>query len=276
MLAPRVSPRISVATRSPRVAALHAFLGAAESAGVPELDLDLTGRTWRMNLPRLAAAAAACQIRIRAVWLPDSDRGRFVERWDHIPALLADLHAELRPGAVVVDRTVSGNARRHADTILALRRTLPASVRLAYAIRPGELVGTRDHLADLSALRRSAEEWDLDLALDLHGSIDPRWEAEAAVTRLLPRLSVVRLGPLGSRPPGRGRERATARALATLADASYAGAIAITAQRSIWQTGSHAALARSCAETAHHIRVRYATIQDALPQSAYPEFRHQR
>ena len=45
----------------------------------------------------------------------------------------------------------------------------------------------------LGALRHFAEEWDLGVALDLTGRLDPTWEAEAAVTRLGQRLQLLRV-----------------------------------------------------------------------------------
>ena len=49
-----------------------------------------------------------------------------------------------------------------------------------------------------SPLRYVAEEWEVHIALDLTGAIDPRWEAEAAILRLGERLRLVRFAPPSS------------------------------------------------------------------------------
>ena len=65
------------------------------------------------------------------------------------------------------------------------------------------------HPDRLVVLRRLAEEWDFDLALDLCGPIDPTWESEAAISKLMPRLTLVRIGPTESRPPDRATATST-------------------------------------------------------------------
>jgi hypothetical protein len=144
----------------------------------------------------------------------------------------------------------------------AIREHVPPTARLTLALRPESLLGTREHLDELVALRRLAEEWDFDLALDLNGPIDPAWESEAAVSKILPRLTVVRLGPLASRPPGRGRERQTARVIAYLADLAYDETIAISAGVSFWRPDRTATLARSCQEACRAILTRYEAIHE--------------
>ncbi len=79
----------------------------------------------------------------------------------------------------------------------------------------------------MGALRRTAEEWDFDLALDLCGGIDPRWEAEAAIQRVLPRLTLVRVGTSGGDVSSGTRNRLTRRSLAYLLDQSYAGTLSL-------------------------------------------------
>lgn len=275
MLRSPLAPRISLALRSPRLARTVDLIAAAERAYVPEIDLDITGR--RFTEPdRSARDVADRGLRVRAIWLPAPANGRFHLSRSPLPDTIGRLADAFDAGSVVVDRPKSRDDHRQAESVKSVKAVLPATTRLVYAIRPASLAGTRDHLAELAAIRRNAEEWDLDLALDLHGPIDPRWEAEAAITKLRSRLMVVRFGPLASRPPGRGRERATARVLATLADGLYDGVIAISPCLSSYRPPTVNALAQSCYETARFIRSRYALVHDAMPDRMQPEYGHQR
>lgn len=273
MLVPHFTPRISVAVRSPRLARTESFLAAAERCYIPEIDLDLTGR--RCGDPaKLARDLAEASLAIRAIWLPDQHARRTGHRYERLPDLVGRLADELRPGSVLIDRPHNRADARQASLLNDIRANIPPTTRIVYVIRPGSLAGTRDHLADLTALRRYAEEWDLELALDLHGPIDPKWEAEAAITKLRSRLSVVRFGPLASRPPGRGRERATARVIATLADGLFPGVIAISPQVRHARFPTTSALAGSIAETVGSLRSRFAAVNAALPDHVHFEQRH--
>lgn len=273
MLVPHFTPRISVSVRSPRLARTESFLAAAQRSYIPEIDLDLTGR--RCGDPAaLGRALGQSSLPVRGLWLPDRHSRHSGHRSDRLPDLVGRLVYELRPGSVILDRPDDPTDAHQAALVRDIRASVPPDTRIVYAIRPGALAGTRDHLADLTALRRLAEEWDLDLALDLHGPIDPRWEAEAAITKLRSRLAVVRFGPLASRPPGRGRERATTRVIATLADGLFTGAIAISPQVGRFRLPTAAALAASCAETAAFVRSRFAAVDAAMPDGVRYEQRH--
>lgn len=276
MLVPRISPRISLAASGPRSISISSYLRAAAEAGIDFVDIDLTGRTRFLNPTRLDRTVAREGLTVRSVWIPDLTRGRFAERWGHLPELIRELLGSFSCASVVLDWAVPAHDQRRQRLFKDLRAAIPSGTSPSYVVRPGTLVGSREHLDGLTALRRRAEEWDLSIVLDLSGPIDPRWEAEAALVRLLPRLSAVRLGPLASRPPGRGRERATARVLAALADSSFEGTIAIVPRPVPWQISPSQALARSAAEASMQVRARYAAVHDPLPQDLHPEFRHQR
>lgn len=273
MLVPHFTPRISLAVRTPRLARTGHVIAAAERTYIPEIDLDVTGRRFS-DVERLRQALINANVSVRAIWLPDCEEHAFGRRQKRLPDLVGRLAEAVIPTSIVVDRPSNRADVRQAQLLQDLRGLLPPDTRIVYVIRPSALAGTRDHLADLTALRRNAEEWDLDLALDLHGPIDPKWEAEAAITKLRSRLTVVRFGPLPSRPPGRGRERATTRVLATLADGLYEGVIAISPQIRPFRYPTVSTLADSCAATATLIRSRYGSVQASLPERVRRDLRH--
>ena len=104
-----------------------------------------------------------------------------------------------------------------------------AGARIAVGIRAVDLGSERGHLDHILSIRHLAEEWDLDVALDLTGRLPRDWEAEAAIMRLLPRLALVRI----SHETGDGLTRASttqsiaARSIAILADQGYSGPISL-------------------------------------------------
>jgi len=273
MLVPHFTPRISLAVRSPRLARTAHVIAAAERTYIPQIDLDVTGRRFS-DVERLRQALNDANVSVRAIWLPDREDVTFARRQKALPDLVGRLAEAIIPESIVVDRPMNRADFPQAQLLRDLRSSIRPQTRIVYVIRPSALAGTRDHLADLTALRRNAEEWDIDLALDLHGTINPKWEAEAAITKLRSRLTVVRFGPLPSHPPGRGRERATTRVLATLADSLYEGVIVISPQILPFRYPTVGALARSCAETATLIRSRYGAVQAALPERVRRELRH--
>jgi hypothetical protein len=113
-----------------------------------------------------------------------------------------------------------------------LRAKAAAGVRVAVGIRGSAIVQGHDQLGQLLNLRHSAEEWDLDLALDLAGDVPHYLEAEAAVLRLMPRLALVRIpswvsatGELNTNDP------ISRRVVSILADQGYPGTISIVPAR---------------------------------------------
>lgn len=273
MLPPHANPRISLVLRPSFLTRTGSVFAAATWSGISEIDVDLTGGRG-LSASSLARHAANANVSIRAIWLPEREPRHQGKPHTELTGVVATLADAIEPAAVFVDRPIHRTDIHQADLIKHLRSVLPETTKLVYVIRPGALLGTREHLTDLTALRHTAEEWNLDLALDLHGPIDPRWEAEAAITKLRSRLVAVRFGPLTSRPPGRGRERATARVLSTLADGMYEGVIAITPQVPRYRLPTGRALASSCLETTTFIRSRFSLLQSSVPTRIEYEYWH--
>jgi hypothetical protein len=103
-------------------------------------------------------------------------------------------------------------------------------------LRAAHLVGGRQHLALLTALRRLAEEWEVGFALDLTGPFDPQWEAEAAVVRLGKRLLLIRVGSAAIAPSPIDRARVARRALMAAIERAPHAALSIAPQVPWWRS----------------------------------------
>ena len=257
-------PILSLAARPSPLASLGAFFDAARLAGLRLIDLALPALPGSIRTEAVVRAMSESGVSVRALWLPAVPAVRFAPDWSQATARLAgELVAATGAWTVILDRPHGSGVRRtrQARLLHACRGLVPPSARLTLALRPDELSGTREHLDGLTALRRMAEEWDLDLALDLDGRIDPTWEAEGAVSKLFPRLTAVRVGSLTSGSFDRGREKQSARVLAFLADLGYHGAVALVPKAPIWHLDRAAALAHSWLSTAQTVTARFDAIR---------------
>ena len=99
-------------------------------------------------------------------------------------------------------------------------------LRLAVAVDAATLAASRSQRSALQSIRRMAEEWDLEIALDLTVPTNSAWEAEAAVLRLLPRLRLVRL-PCRTENVADAGARIVERTVAMLADQGFAGTFSL-------------------------------------------------
>lgn len=105
------------------------------------------------------------------------------------------------------------------------------SSRLLLGLGTSQLRGGRPHLVQLGALRHFAEEWDLGVALDLTGRLDPTWEAEAAVTRLGQRLQLLRVRDTAPSRIAVGLDRVACRALHAALDRESPLMVAVASSR---------------------------------------------
>ncbi len=106
-----------------------------------------------------------------------------------------------------------------------------SSSRLLIGVGTSHLRGGRPHLVQLGALRHFAEEWDLGVALDLTGRLDPTWEAEAAVTRLGQRLQLLRVRDTAPSRNAVGLDRVACRALHAALDRESPLMVAVASSR---------------------------------------------
>jgi hypothetical protein len=135
------------------------------------------------------------------------------------------------------------------QAISKLRLELPDSAGIVIALAPLNHEGTRTHLDRISALRHVAEEWDVHIALDLTGAIDPRWEAEAAVLRLGNRLRLVRFAPPSFERARirhdslHARDVSVGRVLASIADFGFGPTLSLKIPLPFWDWANPVAIA---------------------------------
>ncbi len=197
------------------------------------VDIDLRSTWMAPSWSAVATNLSRHIIRVRSVWIAGMLSGPLVsQRTERLLDFLRGCRGEHGLRTIVIPR--AAHIRRgsslgpHIRQFTAERAgTVP---RVAVGIRAADLGAERGHLDHLRSIRHLAEEWDLDVALDLTGRVSRDWEAEAAIIRLLPRLTLVRLTPeSGSRHvrhPIAGRS-ITTRSVAILADQGYTGAISV-------------------------------------------------
>lgn len=244
-------------------------------SGLDGLDVDISHGSMSLRPDQLAERAAAAGTSIRSVWLPPS--GPTPSKWPwlgHRRHVGWEVVEAGSVGTVVVERPTHGPDRMVGPApigIASIRASVPSKTRIAIGLRSSDLLGTRDHLIALAALRRYAEEWDVHLAIDLSGRVDPAWEVEAALMRLLPRLSVIRLRLPGYGQGRQGLDRTTARAVATLTDLRFTGTVAIVPSVRVWQRWWPPAIADVTQATADALRGRFASVPHAMEFESFRE-----
>jgi hypothetical protein len=247
--------RFAVSSRSTPLLGCDDLRRVADAAGVDGVDLDLTGSALRRrfaHVDRLPNPEG-----ILSIWIPSASPSTLRSTGSLAPTGWTD-----HGGLVVVDEEggATPNGKRQLGTAAWLRDAVPNSTRVALAVRPRNPEAGRAHLSRLSLLRNYAEEWDLDLALDLSGPMDWLWEAEAAVTRLASRLRLLRiidpLPPLDSHT----RSRLMQRTLAACADAGFGGLIAVVCPMPIWRWRAPEALHRSTRVAVERLGSRFGIV----------------
>lgn len=210
--------------------------GMIESASEHEfyaVDIDLRSSwmapSWAAVGPRLSRN----MIRIRSVWIPGMLAGAMsIQRADRLMEFLTGSRNDLGLRTIVIPR--AAHIRRGSSLGPHIRELVSdqpgANLRIAVGIRAIDLADDRGHLEHLLSIRHLAEEWDLDVALDLTGRVPRDWEAEAAIMRLLPRLALIRMSPVtreGVNPRSITTQSIAARSVAILADQGYGGSISL-------------------------------------------------
>jgi hypothetical protein len=232
-------PTILAGTTTSILGSPGASLRAAEALQFFAVDLDLRS-AFRMPPARLLGATQPGNlVRLRSIWIPGSISGLMSsQRTDALWSLL-DLSARslgLRTIIIPHSSDVSHGTWLGAESRRRLRETQRDFIRHAIGIRGSSIHRGHDQLSQLQMIRHSSEEWDLDIALDLTGDVPHYLEAEAAIMRLLPRLTLVRIpswvsstGELNTNDP------ISRRVVSILADQGYTGTISIVPMRPPWQ-----------------------------------------
>lgn len=201
----------------------------AAGAGLYGIDLDLR-TSWRS--PSVDDIRDTSTARIRSVWLPAQYTGLFSEqRASRLQDFLMFAAARCGLRTVVMPKSTTNRSQGVPLGTIARQLADSHNVRIAVQIAADSVLRERaSHLDHVANMRRVAEEWNLDIALDLTAPGLGRWEAEAALMRLFPRLSLVRIHPwleADGQHSLTESARAALRSVNMLADQAYVGLISI-------------------------------------------------
>lgn len=237
---PTGRPTILLGAQASRLGTIDGIVRDMSEQRFFAADLDLRSVWIAPSWPRVAAEASRSMIRVRSAWIAGVITGPAARsRLLRITALLRGCKDDLGLRTIVIPR--AAHLRRGSSIGPSVKEIVTdrtkTSARIAVGIRAVDFANDRRHLDQLVATRRMAEEWDLDIALDLTGNVSLNWEAEAAIVRLMPRLSLVRLHSwIAGDGSGRSRDRQAIalRTIAMLADQGYAGSISILPHPAPW------------------------------------------
>lgn len=195
----------------------------AADAGLGVLDVDATsvGAAWLAK----RGGRSAAYVPAATIWTPAEQLGspQFAALQN---ALIARQSGSLPTTVFVASSLQHRDLSRQLQPVLLGQMASPL-----IGLTTSRLRGGRPHLVQLGALRRFAEEWDLGLALDLTGRLDPTWEAEAAVTRLGPRLRLIRVRDSAPSRTAVGLDRVACRAIHAALDREHPLTVALASSR---------------------------------------------
>lgn len=225
-------PLLALAGRPGPLGGVRGLADLARIAGMYALDLDLTGRGRLPDQRSFRDIATGQTLRVKSVWLPAAlQREVNAER---LVGLLRYARDELGLRSIVVPRRDTGHeAELRTRTILRplLAEAESSCLRLVIGMDGDDIPSNRDQLSTLAAYKRFAEEWDVDLALDMSHDANRSWEIEATIVRLMPRLHHVRLPASLDDHGVIGSSRLVNRAITMLADQGFAGTISLLPQQ---------------------------------------------
>lgn len=224
----------------------------ATVSGCESIELDFAVQRLRRIAPFEFISATSS--RTRAIWVNQQDA--------RIPAFLGDLREWINgedsgESLLVVDLEdlkktgATIQVAYRAATLLSRRDPLG---RVALGIRSAPLAGGRKHLADLTLVRRQAEEWGLSIAIDLTGRFDPLWEAEAAVARLASCLALVRVNAAVTVPGPINLDRVSRRALKAALESNPQLLVSLQPSIAWWRWCSPKAIATNWHQAAQRLR----------------------
>lgn len=256
-------PRFAVSSRSTPLLSADTLSAIASGLALTGIDIDLTGAKWRSRFvrPELSDTYES----VTSLWLPAT-----ATDCDVVATRIGGSQRAL----LVIDEETGKdpNGKRQLATAIRLRALTPSTTRVALAIRPRNPEGNRAHLGRAALLRHIAEEWDLDIALDLCGHIDRLWEAEAIIHRLSSKLRLVRMIYPLPRIDAHTRMRITQRTVAACVDAAYDGQIVLVCPLPIWRWRDSAALDRGFHAAVERLSGRFGLVslptRKDVPQSS--------
>jgi hypothetical protein len=200
----------------------------AKSAGADGLDVDATTALGRWLAARLAASSAPNEP-VRTLWVPAAElRSSAIRR---LIEAIAVQQLDVCPS--VVATLPAGTTLHELPALIAFSGGIHRSLPVVLGLPSTALRGGRPHLVQLGGIRRFAEEWDLSVAIDLSGQFDPTWEAEAAVSRLGERLTMLRINASAPSRAAVGRDRVACRALHAAMDRDHFLQVAVAPVKSV-------------------------------------------
>lgn len=221
-------PLLALAGRPGPLGGVRGLAELAQVAGMYALDLDLTGRGRLPDQRSFRDIAAEQTLRVKSVWLPAALPREAAA--DRLISLLRVMRDELGLRSIIVPRRDTGGAsalRTRAVLRPLLDEPESSCLRLVIGMDGDDIPSNRDQLSTLAAYKRFAEEWDVDLALDMSHDANRTWEIEATIVRLMPRLHHVRLPASLDDHGAIGSSRLVNRAITILADQGFAGTISL-------------------------------------------------
>lgn len=235
-LAPARRPTILLGCGAATFGRPDVSVASARRAGLHGMDLDLRA-SWRS--PSIEEISESPPARIRSVWLPVQYSGPFREnRAERLRSFLNHAAEHCGLSTIVLAKNIPVRNQGIPLSRMAQQVAEWYGIRTAIGITASSMMlDSGSHLQRIANMRRIAEEWDLDIALDLTTPGIEHWEAEAALMRLFPRLRIVRMRPLRQ---GHDADfllptsRAAARTTSMLADQTYREFISITPALPQW------------------------------------------
>jgi hypothetical protein len=228
------------------------FATLCEQSPINGVEIDLQD-TLRHRLQGWHSASDEALGAVRAVWFPLPLENRLPSQVEH---LIRRRQESGLPVTLIIDQP----RRRTRDALgnqitlaIKLRTQMPSSTRIAIGIRPHQIENTRAHLANLSAMRLQASEWDIDMALDLGRELDWLWEAEAAIYRMIGSLGLIRLSYPTNTFDGRFRASLTQRAVTSCAELGYTRDFSLMVPLPWWHWRNSRSLQAACREASDGI-----------------------
>lgn len=224
-------PTILAGSRSATFGKMTVSPDHAAESGIHGIDLDLR-HAWRC--PSIEEVRSHPMARIKSVWLPMQYAGPWSEqRASRLRTFLNFIATRCGLRTIVLPKNIPVRHQGIALGSIVHQLADWYGLRVAVSIPADTLIQQPgSHLERVVNMRRVAEEWDLDIALDLTSPGIEQWEAEAALMRLFPRLALVRMRPWLDRdglPVHTSPARVCMRSASMLADQAYCGAISIEA-----------------------------------------------
>jgi hypothetical protein len=256
------SPQLLLSTRSSGIMRLDRYQAVVASGSCHGIDLDATSDLRRLIVSSNAVPKLLANSSISSIWLtPSQLEGRGLQPYrdfaritgtNRLPNLVVDIPA---------DSTADDALSVQIAAARRLRNATGPQARIAVAIRAENREGNHDHIERMTLIRHQVGEWEFGIALDLTIGVDGAWEAEAAVIKLLPRLSMIRLVLPRTMLSGGVRWRIASRTVAAACDSGFTGIFSIAPDLSLWERLSVNALSDRCAMFATNLDRRASLVR---------------